>query len=111
MHNCDKIKYLVQQMSLLLQLCVQMFESGSHCKVANASMQFIQGKIVEEQEKLLLNHLNDVLMTIGINFPILACQWTYLLTLLGYDDMNFWSKVVGKSSNRIENPPRVNYFY
>lgn len=108
MHSCDEDKYLVQQFSLLLQLCIQMFETGSHCKVANASMQLIQGKNIPKDEKLLLNNLNDVIMKIGVSFPVLACQWTYLLTLLGYDDISFWSKVVGKSPNRIENSSQVN---
>ena len=77
-----------------------MFETGSHCKVANASMQLIHGQNIPKNEKLQLNELNDAMMEIGISCPIITCQWTYLLTLLGFDDMSFWSRVIGTPFNR-----------
>lgn len=74
-----------------------MFETGSHCKLANASMQLIQGQDIPIDEKLHMNVLNEVMMEIGVNCPILTCQWTYLLTLLGFDDMSFWSRAIGSA--------------
>lgn len=91
----DEDEYVIYQFTLLLQLCIHMFETGSHCKVANASMQLIQGQNIPKDERLSLNDLNEVMMEIGTNCPILTCQWTYLLTLLGFDDMSFWSRVIG----------------
>jgi hypothetical protein len=104
---CDENDYVIQQFSLFLQLCIHMFETGSHCKVANASMQLVQGQNIPKDERLLLHDLNDLMMEIGANCPILICQWTYLLTLLGFDDMRFWSRVIGLSSTKCQNRVQV----
>lgn len=102
---------MIYHFALLLQLCINMFETGSHCKVANASMQLIQGQNIPKDERLLLTDLNEAMMRIGRSCPILTCQWTYLLTLLGFDDMSFWSKVIGSSSSKSGNQLRVCTFY
>ena len=100
--DCDEDEYVIHQFALLLQLCIHMFETGSHCKVANASMQLIQGQNIPDDERLSLNELNEAMLEIGNNCPILTCQWTYLLTLLGFDDMSFWSRVIGSSASKKE---------
>ncbi|XP_053996707.1 huntingtin [Hylaeus anthracinus] len=87
--------YLVHQFAFFLQLCIHMFESGSHCKVANATMQMIQGRNVPDDEKLPIADLNCTMLNIGNKCPTLTCQWAYLMTLLGYNEMTFWSKVLG----------------
>ncbi|CAK9812056.1 Htt [Anthophora plagiata] len=87
--------YLIHQFAFFLQLCIHMFESGSHCKVANAAIQMIQGRNIPEEEKLPINDLNSLMLNIGNKCPTLTCQWAYLMTLLGYNEMNFWSKVLG----------------
>ncbi|XP_058802645.1 huntingtin isoform X2 [Phymastichus coffea] len=91
------IEYLIQQFALLLQLCIYMFETGSHCKLANASMQLIQGHDIPLNEKLHLNILNEAMMEIGANCPVLTCQWTYLLMILEFNDMSFWSRAIGSA--------------
>ncbi|KAJ8686955.1 hypothetical protein QAD02_022749, partial [Eretmocerus hayati] len=101
--NLSQDEYIIQQFSLLLQICIYMFETGSHCKVANASMQFVHGQNIPEDERLNFNNLNEAVREIGTNFPILTCQWTYLLTLLGFDDMSFWSKMIGTSHSKNHN--------
>ncbi|XP_076681503.1 huntingtin isoform X2 [Andrena cerasifolii] len=87
--------YLIHQFAFFLQLCIHMFESGSHCKVANASMQMIQGRNVRKEEKLPIADLNYLMLNIGNSCPTLTCQWAYMMTLLGYNEMKFWSKVLG----------------
>ncbi|KAL0105126.1 hypothetical protein PUN28_016641 [Cardiocondyla obscurior] len=87
--------YLIHQFAFFLQLCIHMFESGSHCKVANATMQMIQGRNVSDEEKLLIDDLNYMMLSIGNVCPTVTCQWAYLMILLGYNEMSFWSKVLG----------------
>ncbi|XP_034181194.2 huntingtin [Osmia lignaria lignaria] len=87
--------YLVHQLAFFLQLCIHMFESGSHCKVANAAIQMIQGRNVPEEEKLPIGDLNYLMLNIGHRCPTLTCQWAYLMILLGYNEMTFWSKILG----------------
>ncbi|XP_008206342.1 huntingtin isoform X2 [Nasonia vitripennis] len=101
-NESDEDEYVIHQFTLLLQLCIHMFETGSHCKVANASMQLVKGDNIPKDERLSLNDLNEVMMEIGSSCPILTCQWTYLLTLLGFDDMSFWSRVIGYPSDNVE---------
>ncbi|KAG5319910.1 HD protein, partial [Acromyrmex heyeri] len=91
--------YLVHQFAFFLQLCIHMFESGSHCKVANATMQMIQGRNVSDEEKLLIDELNHLMLSIGNVCPTVTCQWAYLMILLGYNEMSFWSKVLGTSKS------------
>lgn len=87
--------YLVHQFAFFLQLCIHMFESGSHCKVANATIQMIQGRGVFEEDKLPIDDLNSVMLNVGKKCPMLICQWAYLMTLLGYNEMTFWSEILG----------------
>ncbi|XP_012536228.1 huntingtin [Monomorium pharaonis] len=87
--------YLIHQFAFFLQLCIHMFESGSHCKVANATMQMIQGRNVSDEEKLLIDDLNYFMLSIGNVCPTVTCQWAYLMILLGYNEMSFWSRVLG----------------
>lgn len=89
--------YLVHQFAFFLQLCIHMFESGSHCKVANATMQMIQGRDLPDEEKLPIDDLNYLMLSIGNVCPTVTCQWAYLMILLGYNEMSFWSKVLGTS--------------
>lgn len=93
-YTADDI-YLVHQFAFFLQLCIHMFESGSHCKVANATMQMIQGRNVPDEEKLLIDDLNFLMLNIGSTCPTVTCQWAYLMILLGYNEMSFWSKILG----------------
>ncbi|KZC07761.1 Huntingtin [Dufourea novaeangliae] len=92
--SLENDRYMLQQFAFFLQLCIHMFESGSHCKVANATMQMIQGRNVPEEEKLPIGDLNYLMLSIGNSCPTLTCQWIYLMTLLGYNEMTFWSKVL-----------------
>ncbi|XP_076761860.1 huntingtin isoform X2 [Xylocopa sonorina] len=86
-------RFIFEVISLL---CIHMFESGSHCKVANAAMQMTQGRRnVREEEKLPIADLNDSMLSIGNKCPTLTCQWAYLMTLLGYNEMSFWSEILG----------------
>lgn len=93
--SMENDSYLIHQFAFFLQLCIHMFESGSHCKVANAVIQMIQGRNVLEEEKLPISDLNYLMLNIGNKCPALTCQWAYLMTLLGYNEMNFWSKILG----------------
>ncbi|XP_011641684.1 huntingtin isoform X2 [Pogonomyrmex barbatus] len=101
--------YLVHQFAFFLQLCIHMFESGSHCKVANATMQMIQGRNVFDEEKQLIEDLNYLMLSIGSVCPTLTCQWAYLMILLGYNEMSFWSRVLstGKSNHVRTNERRT----
>ncbi|XP_032690213.1 huntingtin isoform X2 [Odontomachus brunneus] len=91
--------YLVHQFTFFLQLCIHMFESGSHCKVANATMQMIQERNMSEEEQLPIEQLNYLMLSIGNVCPTVTCQWAYLMILLGYNEMSFWSKILDSSNN------------
>ncbi|EFN76960.1 Huntingtin [Harpegnathos saltator] len=91
--------YLVHQFAFFLQLCIHMFESGSHCKVANATMQMIQGRNTPDEEQLPIDQLNYLMLSVGNMCPTVMCQWAYLMILLGYNEMSFWSKILNSSGN------------
>ncbi|KAI4485420.1 hypothetical protein M0804_006925 [Polistes exclamans] len=93
--HTDNDDYLVHQFAFFLQLCIHMFESGSHCKVANAAMQMIQDRNTLDEDKFPIDNLNSLMVSIGHVCPMLTCQWAYLMTLLSYNEMLFWSKVLG----------------
>ncbi|XP_043476526.1 huntingtin [Leptopilina heterotoma] len=93
--NQETNEYFVHQSALFLQLCIHMFESGSHCKVANATVQMILGRNVSNEERIFVCDLNKLMLNIGNYWPILTCQWAYLMTLLSYSEMDFWSEVMG----------------
>lgn len=101
-HTTDD-NYLVHQFAFFLQLCIHMFESGSHCKVANATMQMIQGRGMpeeeEEEQQLPIDRLNRLMLGIGNVCPTVTCQWAYLMILLGYNEMSFWSKILDNGSS------------
>lgn len=84
--------YLIKQLAFFLQLCVHMFESGSHCKVANATMQMIRGR---DDESIPINELNRLMIDVSVSCPLLTCHWSYLVTLLDYSEAPFWSKILG----------------
>lgn len=90
--------YLVQQFAFFLQLCIHMFESGSHCKVANATMQMIQGRNVPEENRLMVTKLNSLMLQLTSKCPVITCQWAYLMTLLSYSEMKFWEEVLAKQA-------------
>ncbi|XP_063978909.1 huntingtin isoform X2 [Diachasmimorpha longicaudata] len=90
LHNRQRI-YLLQELAFFLQLCIHMFESGSHCKVANATIQMLN-----DEELIPIEKLNSLMLEISMkNCPILTTHWTYLMTLLGYNNKDFWSKTLG----------------
>uniref|UniRef100_A0A0C9Q4L0 Htt_0 protein n=1 Tax=Fopius arisanus TaxID=64838 RepID=A0A0C9Q4L0_9HYME len=94
LHNRQGI-YLLQELAFFLQLCIHMFESGSHCKVANATIQMLN-----DEDLIPIEKLNSLMLEISVkNCPILTTHWTYLMTLLGYSSQKFWSKTLG-SKNR-----------
>ena len=88
-------EFFVHQSALFLQLCIHMLESGSHCKVANAAMQMVLGCNVTDEERIFIADLNAFMLEVGHLWPTLTCQWAYLLTLLSYSEMDFWSEVLG----------------
>lgn len=95
-------EYFVHQSALFLQLCIHMFESGSHCKVANATVQMVLGKNISNEERISVGNLNTLMLNISNSWPVLTCQWVYLMTLLSYNEMNFWSEVLGIQSKDSE---------
>lgn len=99
--------YLVHQFAFFLQLCIHMFESGSHCKVANATMQMIQGRNMPEQ--LPVDQLNHLMLGIGKVCPTVTCQWAYLMILLGYNEMSFWSKILDNDTVRSREKKRRDF--
>ncbi|XP_015112466.1 huntingtin [Diachasma alloeum] len=96
LHNRQGI-YLLQELAFFLQLCIHMFESGSHCKVANATIQMLN-----DEELIPIEKLNSLMLEISMkSCPILTTQWTYLMTLLGYSSEGFWSKTLGRKSRSL----------
>lgn len=83
---------LIHQFAFFLQLCVHMFESGSHCKIANAAMQIIRKT---ESQNVPISRLNEMMLHVADTCPLLTCHWAYLMTLLDYSEVNFWSKILG----------------
>ncbi|XP_048514714.1 huntingtin isoform X2 [Athalia rosae] len=96
--------YLIQQFIFFLQLCIHMFESGSHCKVANATMQMIQRRNVSEEDKLPVEELNSLMLQLASKSPIITCQWTYLMTLLSFSELTYWERILATEISN--NTPR-----
>ncbi|XP_043274964.1 huntingtin [Venturia canescens] len=90
--STDEDTCLIHQFAFFLQLCVHMFESGSHCKIANASMQIIRKN---ETQNVPISRLNAMMIDVADTCPLLTCHWAYLMTLLDYSEVSFWSKILG----------------
>ena len=83
--------FLVHQLAFFLQISIHMFESGSHCKVANVAMQMIRSK---DSSSLPIAELNSLMLEISSTCPLITCHWAYLLTLLDYSQVSFWSEIL-----------------
>nr|CAD7458552.1 unnamed protein product [Timema tahoe] len=83
--------YLHEQFSVFLLYCIHMFQSGSYCRVANATMLMIQS---EGPESLPMADVNTLFLELSTRCPLLTFLWCYLLTLLNYSDQGFWAQVL-----------------
>nr|CAD7591330.1 unnamed protein product [Timema genevievae] len=83
--------YLHEQFSVFLLYCIHMFQSGSYCRVANATMLMIQS---EGPESLPMADVNTHFLELSTRCPLLTFLWCYLLTLLNYSDQGFWAQVL-----------------
>ncbi|KAF7996379.1 hypothetical protein HCN44_002011 [Aphidius gifuensis] len=96
--------YLIKELSFFLQLCIYMFESGSHCKIANATIKMIN----ENSEFIPIEELNNLMLKLAKkNCPILSIQWIYLLTLIGYNKQNFWSNIMNNKTHNNNNKENI----
>lgn len=87
--------YLVKELSFFLQLCIHMFESRSHCKIANA----ITNMIKDKSEFIPIDKINNLMLKLmKKNCSILLVQWIYLTTLLGYNKDDYWPSIIKKKN-------------
>ncbi|KAK0095114.1 hypothetical protein PV326_009203, partial [Microctonus aethiopoides] len=87
--------FFFQQLTLFIQLCIHMFESGSHCKIAHAIIAMLNDKIIR------IDEINQLMIDISQrSCPLLTTNWIYLMTLLGYSNQTFWTKVLGITNGK-----------
>ncbi|KAF5273906.1 hypothetical protein FQA39_LY01021 [Lamprigera yunnana] len=88
--------FLIEQSSSFLLFCMHIFQSGSHCKIANAAINLINGKTVvdPDHEELPIESINNNIIKISPFFPTLSIEWCYLLTLMNYNNRKFWSAII-----------------
>ncbi|XP_063237175.1 huntingtin isoform X2 [Bacillus rossius redtenbacheri] len=94
--------YLHEQFSCLLLFCIHMFESGSYCRVAKAMMHMVDAKNCDENSAPM-DELNMLFLKLATRCPLLAFQWCYLLTLLNYQNQDFWAQVLREPHELILN--------
>ncbi|KAK4875471.1 hypothetical protein RN001_011893 [Aquatica leii] len=89
--------FLIEQTSSFLLFCMHIFQSGSHCKIANAAIDLVSGEMQlgrDSREEIPLNNINKNIIKIASFFPTLTIEWCYLLTLLSYNNRKFWSTII-----------------
>lgn len=64
---------------------------GNHCKIANATISLINNPSIDN--RIPINEINAIMLKIGAFIPILTFQWCYILTVLGFSNQVFWSKI------------------
>lgn len=84
--------YLEELLAHFLMICIHMFQSGSHCKIASAAVELVAGHATEDS--LLLEDANAVFLELAPACPLLMFLWCYLLTLLNYGNHAFWARVL-----------------
>ncbi|KAJ8868819.1 hypothetical protein PR048_030360 [Dryococelus australis] len=76
--------------------------SGSYCRVAKAMMYMVDAKKSDENSAPM-NEINVLFLKLATRCPLLAFQWCYLLTLLNYQNQDFWAQVLRKPHELILN--------
>ncbi|KAF5303786.1 hypothetical protein FQR65_LT08121 [Abscondita terminalis] len=89
--------FLIEQTSSFLLFCMHIFQSGSHCKIANAAVDLVSGEMSigkNAHENIPIDNVNANIIKIAAFFPTLTIEWCYLLTLLNYNNRKFWSTII-----------------
>jgi hypothetical protein len=98
--------FFVEEIAIFLTYCVHVFQSGkslfieirqyflvfssgSHCKIAVYAISNVN---VVQLEEISNNFLKMK------DYPVLMFLWSYVLTLLNYNDKHFWTKVIDAST-------------
>ncbi|XP_034944553.1 huntingtin [Chelonus insularis] len=90
----QKDRYVLQELSFFLQLCIQIFESRTHPKITTTVVNFLKKETI-----ISIENLNQSMVNIANrNFPMLTVQWVHLMTLLTTNDQIFWSHFIGEKN-------------
>lgn len=68
---------------------------GFLCKTANVAISIIEkSKYAEECDAINIQPINENFQNLIFFYPTLTFHWCYFLTLLGYEDLDFWSHIL-----------------
>lgn len=84
--------YLLEQLTLFLQLCIYLFGCESYSRIAQASEQLVN-------EQSALSEVHQQVLKVGQYWPIVACKWIHIMTLLKCNLLSFWSTVFKPSND------------
>uniref|UniRef100_A0A1Y1K0T3 Huntingtin n=1 Tax=Photinus pyralis TaxID=7054 RepID=A0A1Y1K0T3_PHOPY len=92
--ECTQVElFLLEEISSFLLVCTHIFQSGSHCKIANTAIHLVNEEH-SSSEELPINRVNANIIRLSPFFPTLTIEWCYLLTLLNYNDRKFWCTIM-----------------
>ncbi|XP_044753476.1 huntingtin isoform X2 [Coccinella septempunctata] len=88
----DEDVFFVKELSIFMMFCLHNFQSGFLCKTANVAISLIEkSKYAEECDAINIQPINEYFQSLTFFYPTLTFHWCYFLTLLGYEDLTFWS--------------------
>lgn len=69
--------------------------SGSHCKISNTAVSVLkQSSAKTSQECVDITGINKLMMSLSAFKPLVTFYWNYLLSLLNYNDREFYSNIL-----------------
>ncbi|XP_045472991.1 huntingtin [Harmonia axyridis] len=87
--------FFVEELSIFMMFCLHNFQSGFLCKTANVAISIIEkNKYAEECDAIKIQPINENFQNLIFFYPTLTFHWCYFLTLLGYEDLSFWSYIL-----------------
>ncbi|XP_030750206.1 huntingtin isoform X2 [Sitophilus oryzae] len=97
--------FLVSQFNEFLMYCSHMLQSGSLCRVSQASDSILSKKNATD---INVELLNERFALIGRWHPTLAFQWSHVLSVLNYNDLTFWKTIINTSLSTPINETIIN---
>ncbi|XP_076265784.1 huntingtin isoform X2 [Rhynchophorus ferrugineus] len=83
--------FLVSQFSVFLMYCLHVFQSGSLCKVSQIAISLLNEKNSNDVD---INILNQRFIEIGKWYPTVTFQWCHILSVLHYNELQFWTNMI-----------------
>ncbi|XP_008191527.2 huntingtin [Tribolium castaneum] len=81
--------FFIEEISIFLMYCIHIFQSGSHCKIAIFAISNVNVAQLED--------ISNNFLKVAHEYPIVVFLWSYVLTILNYNEKKFWGQVADLS--------------